>query len=225
MWKVLVIEDDPMLADIHKKYIESQSDFTCVGVLHDASNGMDLIESRKPDLILLDIYMPQLNGLDFLISIREKKADVDVILITAARNMVQVETAYRYGAIDYLVKPFEFSRLDKALNTFRSRKNTFSSEKIASQDALDSVFNASPVSKMVQLPKGLHERTLNRVSKAIENFDDTFSIDDIVAAMDISKVTLRRYLEYLEKTGVIAIEMSYGSRGRPSYKYKRTKRF
>ena len=73
MWKVLVIEDDPMLADIHKKYIENQNDFTCVGVIYDASSGMDLIESENPDLILLDVYMPQMNGLDFLYLSRSRR--------------------------------------------------------------------------------------------------------------------------------------------------------
>lgn len=225
MWKVLVIEDDPMLADIHRKHIENQVDFKCVGVVYDAAKGLEAIQSKKPDLILLDVYMPQLNGLDFLINLREQQIDVDIILITAAKSIEQVKTAYRYGAIDYLVKPFEFSRLDKALDTFRSRRSTLSSGKIASQEMLDSIFIKNHHPKVIELPKGLHERTLKRVMTAITKFEASFSIDDIVTTVDISKVTLRRYLEYLEKTGVIEIEMSYGSRGRPSYKYKLTKRF
>ncbi len=106
MWKVIVIEDDPMLADIHKKYVDSQEAFKCVAVIHDAENALDIIKKQKPDLILLDVYLPHQSGIEFLIKLREEKESVDVILITAARNAEQVETAFRYGAIDYLVKPF-----------------------------------------------------------------------------------------------------------------------
>lgn len=225
MWKVLVIEDDPMLADIHNKYIQSQKDFTCVGVIHDASQGVETILSQKPDLILLDVYMPQMNGLDFLVQLRENQLDVDVILITAAKGTEQVEAAYRLGVIDYLVKPFEFSRLDKALNSFKVKKSKLSMGKTVNQSDLDALFRSSTTASEIILPKGLHERTLERVRKAISQQSTSFSIDDIVSAMDISKVTLRRYLEHLEKTGFIEIEMLYGSRGRPSYVYKRKIRF
>lgn len=221
MWKVIVIEDDPMLADIHKKYVDSQEDFKCVDVIHDAENALDIIKKNKPDLLLLDVYLPHQNGIDFLIQLREEKESLDVILITAARNAEQVETAFRYGAIDYLVKPFEFSRLDQAFDTFRNRRAATDGGGVISQEELDMAFGNTYLDKEDVLPKGLNERTLERVKKVIEDLEDAVSIDDIALDADISKVTLRRYLDHLEKTNVIEIEMAYGSRGRPSYRYRK----
>lgn len=221
MWKVIVIEDDPMLADIHKKYVDSQEAFKCVAVIHDAENALDIIKKQKPDLILLDVYLPHQSGIEFLIKLREEKESVDVILITAARNAEQVETAFRYGAIDYLVKPFEFSRLDQAFETYKSRRAATDGGGVISQEELDRAFGNTYLDKNDVLPKGLNERTLERVKKVIEELEEAVSIDDIAVDADISKVTLRRYLDYLEKTNLIEIEMAYGSRGRPSYRYKK----
>ncbi len=225
MWKVLVIEDDPMLAEIHKRYIDDCDDFSCIAVAHNTSNARDEILKLKPDLIFLDIYLPQMNGLDFLVQLREMDIDAEVILITAARNINQVEKAYRYGAIDYLIKPFEFDRLDKALETFKARRLLSGSKQPISQENLDTAYYVRQNQKVMALPKGLHERTLERVRKTIHSFNKAVSIDDIVERMDMSKVTLRRYLEYLEKTDEIDIEMSHGSRGRPSYMYKTKKKY
>jgi len=225
MWKVLVIEDDPMLAEIHRRYIDDHKDFECVAVAHNVAVATDEVVKLKPDLIFLDIYLPHTNGLDFLVQLREKGIQVEVILITAARDIEQVEKAYRYGAIDYLVKPFEFDRLNQSLETFKARKSLSNGKHQINQEKLDSVYNTSSQSREIVLPKGLHERTLERVKKSIFGFDGPISIDAIVDKMDMSKVTLRRYLEYLEKIGEIDIEMSHGSRGRPSYLYSKKKNY
>ncbi len=219
MWKVLVVEDDPMLAEIHKRYIESNPDFSCVAIAHDAKEAFHQIEKTNPDLIFLDVYLPQMTGLDFLKALRASERQIDVILITAARAPEQVETAYRYGAVDYLIKPFEFSRLNEALEAYKHRKRLAGKEEILDQKSLDEIYRHMSIKADSVLPKGLHERTLERVRKCIDQFSKPVTIEEIAEVMEMSKVTLRRYLEYMEKAGDIDIQMSYGLRGRPSYTY------
>lgn len=221
MWKVLVVEDDPMLAEIHKRYIEGNPDFTCTAIALDAKAAFDEIEKDCPDLIFLDVYLPQMNGLEFLKELRAGQKQIDVILITAARESDQVETAYRYGAVDYLIKPFEFSRLNEALEAYKLRKGLAVKADALDQKSLDEIYKRTANNVHVVLPKGLHERTLERVRKSINRFEHPVTIEEIAEVMEMSKVTLRRYLEYMEKTGDIEIEMAYGLRGRPSYMYKK----
>lgn len=113
MWKVLVVEDDPMLAEIHKRYIDNQDQFDCVEIALNAKKACEAIAKHNPDLILLDVYLPQTTGIDFLMKLREEGRTVDVILISAARSFEIIEKAFQFGAIDYLIKPFEFERLKK----------------------------------------------------------------------------------------------------------------
>ncbi len=221
MWKVLVVEDDPMLAEIHKRYIEDNPEFTCTAVALDAKAAFKEIDKVCPDLIFLDVYLPQMNGLEFLKELRSSQKQIDVILITAARESEQVETAYRYGAVDYLIKPFEFSRLNEALEAYKLRKGLAEKADALDQKSLDEIYKHTANKAHVVLPKGLHERTLDRVKKCINQFEGPVTIEEIAEVMDMSKVTLRRYLEYMEKTGKVEIEMAYGLRGRPSYMYKK----
>jgi len=221
MWKVLVIEDDPMLAEIHKRYIDSHYAFECIGVAHDVEEARRILAKQNPDLIFLDVYLPKTSGIEFLVELREQGESVDVILITAARDMDKVEKAFLHGAIDYLIKPFEFSRLKTSLDLFLKRKAISESGVPVSQTHVDTAFLMRSIETETVLPKGLHERTLLRVKRFIDDSSGALTIDDIATEIEMSKVTLRRYLEYLEKIGEIEIEMSYGSRGRPSYLYKK----
>jgi len=223
MWKVLVVEDDPMLAEIHRRYIESQDEFECVDIAKDIPFAQAAIEKHDPDLIILDVYLPQMTGIEFLIKLREQGRTVDVILITAAREFSKIEKAFQYGAIDYLIKPFEFDRLKQSLDVFLKRKSISEPNIELDQTKLDSMFVGQSTKADVSLPKGVHERTLDRVKHGFDGLSEAVSIEEIASKMSMSKVALRRYLEYLEKIGFIDIEMSYGTRGRPSYLYKRKK--
>lgn len=220
MIKVLIVEDDPMLAFIHKKFIENIESFSVVDVIHNGKEAYNYIKENEIDLLILDVYLPGLNGFDILKKIRSKGILIDVILVTAANSYDDLQKAKGYGAFDYMVKPFEYDRLKVSLQKYLGLKKDLKSKDLMSQEDLDAFFNADK-SENIELPKGLHEKTLKRVIKILKATDKKdIDVSFVAEEIDISKVTARRYLDYLGKIGEIEIEMSHGSRGRPSYVYK-----
>ncbi|WP_122504387.1 response regulator, partial [Bacillus velezensis] len=81
--------------------------------------GLHLIHELRPDLAMIDIYMPQLDGLETLKQIRARGHEVDIIAITAASDIETVRRVLQNGAFDYIVKPFKFERLKQALENYR----------------------------------------------------------------------------------------------------------
>jgi response regulator of citrate/malate metabolism len=218
--KVLIVEDDPMLAFIHKKFIENIEFFSVVNVIHNGKEAYNYIKDEEIDLLILDVYLPGLNGFEILKKIRSKGILTDVILVTAANSAEDLKKARSYGAFDYMVKPFEYDRLKLALQKYLSIKKEFINKSLMSQDDLDAFFNAEK-NENIELPKGLHKKTLQRVIKILKATDKkSIDVSFVAEEIDISKVTARRYLDYLGKIGEIEIEMSHGSRGRPAYIYK-----
>src|SRR5690625_2166067 len=122
MIHVLIVEDDPMVAKFNRVFLEKVSGFTVAGEVHDTSAAWTFLENNDVDLILLDIYMANTNGLDMLVELRNLDMTVDVIVITAANDYPSIQRALHYGAVDYLIKSFNFERFKKAL--LKSQKNS-----------------------------------------------------------------------------------------------------
>ncbi|WP_028784380.1 response regulator [Thalassobacillus devorans] len=225
MIQVLVVEDDPMVAALNKQYVEQMAGFTLSGVASNTDEAIDHLARVKVDLMLLDVYMPGLNGLDFLKRIREQNADVDVILITAASDIEQIQRSLRLGAIDYLIKPFEFDRFQEALLQYKNNYYRLHNKSSVSQQELDSLFQkkSRPFSnqeKPQELPKGLTKNTLQTINESILAFDgQAFSTEDIAEAANISRVSVRKYLKFLTEIGYLEEDLIYGV-GRPIYQYR-----
>ncbi|TGB04964.1 response regulator [Halobacillus salinus] len=225
MIHVLIVEDDPMVADLNKKYVEQIKGFHVVGTAPDVEEALSLLEEFRVDLILLDVYMPGRNGLDLLREIRRKDEHVDVILITAASEKEQVQHSLRLGAVDYLIKPFEFNRLQKSLFKYQSNVSVLQSSRNVSQQELDdilstreSIYETQPVS----IPKGLTKTTLELIVEVIsEREEASFSTDQIATAADLSRVSVRKYLKFLKDIDFLEETLLYGV-GRPVYHYQRT---
>ena len=113
MIKVLIVEDDPMVAQFNQKYIEEIEGFTVVAVAHSGHEALVKVNEYQVDLVLLDIFMPGQNGLRVLQEIRTKQEEIDVIFITAASDAQTIQQALRYGAIDYLIKPLHLNAFIK----------------------------------------------------------------------------------------------------------------
>lgn len=226
MWKVLVIEDDPMLAKIHQDYINMQSCFDCVGIAKNTEQAWEMIKESQPDLLLLDVYLPKTTGIEFLKLLRNRGLGLEVILITASREFDKIEDAFHYGAMDYLIKPFEFDRLKKSLDVFIQRRKASEMASEMNQSELDNIFIGHHMAKDTSdevLPKGIHAKTLERVFEIVNAYIEPCVIDDIADKVCMSKVAVRKYLVYLEKQELIHVELSHGALGRPSYLYGRAK--
>ncbi|WP_408007719.1 response regulator [Pseudalkalibacillus sp. A8] len=224
MINVLIIEDDPMVAEFNKRYLEQMEGFNLVSVSDDGAEAFQVLEQEKVDLILLDIFMPKLNGLEFLSEVRAKEAAVDVIVISAANDKVNINKAIRLGAVDYLIKPFEFERFESSLNRYKSKKFYFDRNKESSQEELDELLfrkDEQDVAGGNELPKGLTRETLSMVWNEIIGLDNDFSTDDLTFNVGISRVSTRKYLSFLTEIGVLESQTVYGSVGRPQTRYHR----
>ena len=116
MINVLVVEDDPMVAQLHEHYLSQIKGFQLCDIAGNGDTALKLLRQNKYDLIILDVFMPTMDGLQLLAKIRENGYDVDVIIVSAANDKDKIKLALRLGAVDYIIKPFEFERFNLALN-------------------------------------------------------------------------------------------------------------
>jgi len=103
MKKILIVEDDLDAANVLEAYL--QRDHFLTVTAHDGQKGLELAASEKPDLILLDVMLPSMSGTDVLLTLR-RRSDVPVIMVTAIGDEPDKISALRYGADDYVVKPY-----------------------------------------------------------------------------------------------------------------------
>lgn len=220
MIKVLIVEDDPMVAYLNEKYIRTFPEFEIIGKAANGEEALEILRDKKCDLVILDVYMPKMDGLEVIREIRREFIEVDVIFITAAREHEVIDRALKMGAIDYLVKPFEFERLEESLKKYLVRHELMRNKGQIDQKDIDLLTKVDSNIKH-SLPKGLQERTLKKVMDVLEDKRDSYlSADEVAELAGISRVTVRRYLEYQESVGVLKCETKYGTVGRPSYVYK-----
>ena len=224
MIKVMIIEDDPMVAVLNRQYVERVEGFSVIGHAADTVEAHSLLAKEEVDLLLLDIHMPGMNGLDFLRQLREEKKDLDVILITAASKISQIQQALRLGAVDYLIKPFEFSRFQEALLQYQNHYEGLGDRNKVDQQELDRMFRkkreaVQEISSFGTVPKGLTKTTLKKVIEVIMQMEaDSFSTEDIAEISGISRVSVRKYLKFLTEIGYLEENLIYGI-GRPIYRY------
>ena len=221
MINVLIVEDDPMVASINKRYVESIEGFRVAGTATNGEEALRLIKNRNIDLIILDIYKPRIDGISFLKKIRQNNITTDVILVTAAKETESFDQSMALGAVDYLVKPFEYERFKKSLENYRRRHKILSGKDVIRQEDIDKMSHAGSGERGKSTPKGLHIKTLNRVRNYMCNKKgELVSEEEAANALSITKVTVRRYLDYLASIGEIEIEVEYGAVGRPTNLYR-----
>lgn len=220
---VLIVEDDPMVAEFNKRYLEQVDGFLLVDIANSVKEALDVIEEKNVDLLLLDVFMPGENGLSLLRKVREEKQDIDAILITAASDVEKIQEALRNGAVDYLIKPFEFDRFEQALRTYRDQYVYLKRQRTINQEDLDQILLVKEEDNdqgiLKPLPKGLSRKTLVTVLEAVKKQGKApFSTDVIAEVTEISRVSVRKYLKFLNDIGVIDETLTYGI-GRPLYSY------
>ena len=163
MYTVVIIEDDPMITRLNRRYVEQDSRFAVVQTFSAAHPALFWLQRNPIDLIILDVYMPQMSGTELLMQLRAKGVDADVIMVTSANDAKTVNDAVRLGAVDYLVKPFAYERFQQALEVFCRRRESVQRDSF-SQDALDhTLFRQTAPAPSAAPPKGLQSQTLARI--------------------------------------------------------------
>ncbi|BBQ83272.1 transcriptional regulatory protein [Klebsiella sp. WP3-W18-ESBL-02] len=225
MINVLIVDDDAMVADLNRCYIERVDGFACCGIASTLQQAREKImdATLAIDLILLDVYMQQDNGLDLLPEVRNAGRAIDVIMISSASDAATVQTSLRYGVVDYLIKPFQFPRFEEALLSWREKKQLMGSHAYYEQADVDRLLHGeSPeLADSKRLPKGLTPQTLRTLCQWIDAHPETeFSTDDLAQAVNISRVSCRKYLIWLAQINILFTSIHYGATGRPVYRYR-----
>ncbi|WP_251861752.1 response regulator [Clostridium sp. Marseille-Q2269] len=219
MKNVLIVEDDPMVALINKSYVNLIKGLNYLGCVTEEEKIIDVLDKEHVDLIILDVYLPKKSGLDILKSLRAKGYIVDIIMVTAANSRNEIKTAFAYGAIDYLVKPFEFDRFSEAIKKYMSIEEVLAKSDEFKQKEIDNISCLENQEKL-HLPKGLQKRTLEKIAKVLEGKEcKTWTIREISCETDISNVTVKKYMDYLENINRVKVTPVYGNVGRPEYNY------
>jgi len=226
MIDVVIIEDDPMVSMITEKIINANKNFNVLKIFPSGVGVIDFIMENKVELIILDMYLPDTEGLDILEELRIQERDTqhitNTIFITASNDKKHIERAFQLGIVDYLIKPFEFERLEEALSRYLTKKSASTTNKnILTQDELDNLYHSNTAKVNLELPKGISEKTLEKVFNAILS-DPTkeWSSKDVADFIDSTTVTVKKYLDYLAESGKIRSNIYHGTVGRPEVKYK-----
>lgn len=221
--KILIVDDDPMVAHINLKFA-AKAGYEDVETASDIEGAKERLAKGDIDLVLLDVYLPTGKGTDLLKWIRQENLNTDAILITADRSSETVEESMNFGAVDYLIKPFDFTRFQLAMNKFERKRTGFVGKKSVEQEDIDSIFfdpvNKGDKSKGYVLEKGMSEKTYTAILNAIKELSAPTTAEELGDRLGISRVSVRRYLEFMENNGLLEMKLIYGKKGRPQHLFK-----
>ena len=224
MYHIIIVEDDPMVASINEQYVRQNQEFSLDGIFHNGRDALAFLETHDViDLAIVDTYMPVMDGMTFLREVRARKIPLTAIMITAANASNEIEEALHLGVVDYIIKPFSNERFRAAIDRFLEAKKTLERPGAIDQNTLDNMFHARlKLGQDAESPvKGIQMPTLRKIEAIlIEEKDKFLSCDEISAATDLSRITVRRYLNYLLEGNKITSTIEYATGGRPSIRYK-----
>ncbi len=225
--EVLIVEDDLRIAEIQQRYIEQIQGFQVVGIAASYLEARTLIDILNPDLLLLDVYFPDMNGLDLLKETKQLEKHTDVIMITATKELDKVQEAISIGVFDYMIKPVVFDRFKQALQRYQDfhkklqllgKENT-----LITQQEVDSLLRkeveVTSNNDRTYLPKGIDPLTLEKVIEVLGKVGVGLTAESVAKEIGISRTTARRYLEHLVSVEKIEADLAYGTVGRPERVY------
>ncbi|MEV4708978.1 response regulator [Actinoplanes sp. NPDC049316] len=220
--RVLVVDDEPLIAEAHRAYTEKIDGFTVTGVAHTARDAMAALRAGPVDLVLLDLNLPDKHGLEIARALRAAGSGTDVLAVTSARDIAMVRQAVALGVTHYLLKPFTFAAFRDKLDRYaRYRSQLLAAAEVSAQHEIDRVLATLRGAPNDTLPKGLDARTLDLVVQALrEAAAQGLSAAEVAARIGASRVTARRYLEYLADAGRVVRSPRYGGPGRPEVGYR-----
>ncbi|MDA8276875.1 MAG: response regulator [Actinomycetota bacterium] len=222
--RILVVDDDFRVAQLHGAYVDRLEDFETCGYANTGALALSAAKDLNPDLVLLDLYLPNTDGLTVLRQLRAMEPPrPDVIVISAARDSASVREAMKCGAIHYITKPFDSRSLTERLEAYRLMRAEFDSSVDLDQSQIDrlwSVLRTAPSEET--LPKGHSQHTLEVVMTTLKAIDEKITADEIARRSGLSRSTTQRYLAYLARLGKVTLTLKYGASGRPEHLYEWT---
>lgn len=220
--EILIVEDDLRIADIHRRFIDRIEGFEVVGSAHTGVEAKDWISALKPDLILLDVYLPDMMGTELLSYIQRESPDSDIIFITAASEVHVVKQAFRGGVFDYILKPLTFDRFRESLFSYKEKRITLSTSGHLEEESIHLLWNQQKnvlPSENIFTPKGIDPKTMEKVLFHLSEQTSGITAEKFGVISGLSRSSSRRYLEYLVSENQASAELIYGTIGRPERRY------
>lgn len=221
MIRTLVVDDDFMAVSVHRQFVDRLSGFEVVGEATTAREARALVETLQPDLVLLDIYLPDENGIDLMRKLRVGPSSrVDIIAITSAKDVDVLRDAMHLGVVHYIVKPFTFVTFRERLETYAEARRQLSDMREAEQRDIDRLYGMLRTSSNASLPKGISPPTLTLVASLLQDSESALSTAQLAERAGISQGVARRYLRFLADSGAVDFTLRYGAAGRPEHLYR-----
>lgn len=223
MIKTVIVEDDRMVAAINNQFALKTPGVQVIATFYNGKDALAFLKETKVDLLLLDLYMPEYSGLELLTDLRRQNLNIDVIMITAANDIVHIEQALHLGIIDYLIKPFQYERFSIAMDKFLLRKKVMENGLEFTQKDIDQLIHLSrpsSKSKNMELQKGIQRNTLESIRTSLNKHPNAYlTSEQIAEETGLSKVTVRRYMNFLIEQNEIISRIDYETGGRPRVEY------
>ncbi|MFO7812345.1 MAG: response regulator [Pelovirga sp.] len=224
--QILIVDDDPQIAEIHRHFTEKVDGFCACGIAGNLEDAEKMSTLLKPDLILLDLYFPEGKGTEILWNLRARHQATDVILITAAKELEPLQEAIHGGVFDYILKPVMFQRFKEALERFRDYRLRMTAEATLDQYTVDRLlhpYKTATAGEPIH-PKGIDALTLKKIQAVfVQSHPQGLSAEEVAAIIGAGRTTARRYLEYLVAHNELITELVYGTVGRPERRYFKQK--
>jgi response regulator of citrate/malate metabolism len=214
----LIVEDDYHVSSIHAAYVRRVSGFEVVGHAATVATAQAEIRRLKPELVLLDLYLPDGNGLDLVRAAQGEDERPDFLVITAARDMATVRAAMRHGTVHYLVKPFTFAQLEDRLIAYQTLHRRMSRMQEAEQTEVDALYGI--LRGPAPVTKGQSGPTMSLIRDILRASADDISAAAVAQRIGISRSTAQRYLSVLARQGDVELRLHYGATGRPEHRYR-----
>lgn len=229
MISTLVVDDDYHVAHAHALSVGRVAGFSVVGEAHSAEEARHLIKAERPDLLLLDMYLPDYNGLELVRRLTSESAESaesdapghvpDFLLVTAARDIESVRSAMKLGAVYYLVKPFTFAALREQLESYRQWRQRLERSQEADQGTVDALYGLLRSPAAASATRSNLPPTMARVLDIVRSSATPLGAADVAERLGVSRPTAQRYLAILVQKQVIDLDLAYGATGRPEHRY------
>ncbi|QRV23629.1 response regulator [Marinomonas foliarum] len=221
---VMIVEDDLRASYVLESTVNQHNNFHVVAACEGILEAELKAEAFEPELIMVDITLTDGNGIDLVKSLKQRGFNAAFIMTTAERETTTIETAIQLGVIDYLVKPIRMSRVLQALDDYLDFKKRLTKNNKIDQQDIDALFRkSSSQDSSRKTPKGIDENTLEKLNQYLETIEDhSFTAEEVGDAINLSRITARRYLEYLEDQGHVCMTLDYKTGGRPKQRYTKT---
>jgi len=221
MIRTVVVDDDYRVAVIHAAYLSKIEGFEVIAQVHTAAAAVEAVDRLRPDLLLLDLYLPDEHGLDLVARLRrENHPPVDVIVITAAKDADSVRAAMQHGALHYLLKPFSFPALRDKLLSYAQMRSRLATLHATDQRSVDRVYGALRAPSQLAGSKGRSDYTLGTVEGLLADAGEDLSAAEVAERTGMSRATAQRYLSHLHDLGRVTVRLRYGASGRPEHRYR-----